>query len=145
LRSCPVPPTTTSISGLISSSQFLLLSLTNESPPQVGCESRLSDLSATWTRAFHTLQMAGAEKQIWSGLGETINHSCAKISSDFRSKNPQPFDQRAIWPLSHFPGFLSGTSAKKEVRVCKLSRMGRRQKGKRKLTDQVTPQVFQVR
>src|ERR1700737_3556721 len=50
--SCLVPPITTSFSGVISFSQFLLLSLTNENPPRVGSESRLPLIAATWTQSL---------------------------------------------------------------------------------------------
>src|SRR4051812_19469800 len=62
-----VPPITTSHSGQISCSQFLLLSSTNENPPQVGSlvqvAARRGNLDE---RAFHHGQAAGAERQMWS-------------------------------------------------------------------------------
>src|SRR5260221_3237111 len=69
--SCLVPPITTSLSGLISSSHFLLLSLTNENPPRVGSESSqfAPYRQQPGLRASHNLQGAGTRWQIWSGLG----------------------------------------------------------------------------
>src|SRR3954454_200814 len=71
--SCLVPPITTSLSGLISYSQFLLLSLTNENPPRVGSECRLTLIAAAWSQSVSQSTSSRNRMTDLERIGETIN------------------------------------------------------------------------